>query len=278
MPVMTCYLHSENVGFETSFSIVIPQKRHIRSAASPEMHLKSFTAGSPVLYLLHDEATAPTDWLSMTSIERYASERGLVLVLPNCHRSFYCDYEIRDRTDGPNATNIAALQTFTELKYESYIMEELIPYVKSMFPVSGKPEDTFIAGIGMGGFGALRLGMKYPDIFSRICSISGLSDLQWAMNTLPEKREQFKAIFRNLTVKPGSAEDFPAQYQRLCKEERTPAIYFVSNMESPYRESNLRFVKNIDSPCLKSEMNEPVLSWDYLDKKLEAILDWMMES
>lgn len=276
MPLMICCLHSENVGFETSFTIVIPQKRHVRCAASPEMRFHSFSRKTPALYLLHDEAAAPTDWLSMTSLERYASERGLTLVLPNCHRSFYCDYEVRDRADGPNATNIKALQTFTELKYESYLMEELIPYVKAMFPVSEDPQDTFLAGIGMGGFGALRLGMKYPETFSRICSVSGLSDLQWAMDWIPEKREQFHAIFRDLQVKPGSAEDFTAQYEKLRNTGRLPEIYFISNVGNPYRESNVRFIETIDSSPMKLEMNEPELTWAYLDQKLTGILDWLM--
>lgn len=277
MSVMTCYYKSEYVGFETSFTMIIPQKKHIRCAASPCMEKRSFCRNMPLLILLHDEAEGQNEWMHMTSLCRYAGEYGVAVAMPNCNRSFYSDYKVRDNASGKNETDIRALQKFTELMYESYITKELVPYIRKMFPVTSENSRTWIGGKGMGGFGALKLGLNHPDLFGALFSISGLADLQWGMDYLGEKKEQFEAIFGGLNVPEGSKEDFAGIVKQLTYEKRLPHIYMTINKGHIYEASNHIFLERIrdHKKGVTIREEEPEVTWEYLDQVTADILEWL---
>ena len=92
-----------------------------------------------MLYLLHGLSDDDTIWLRRTSIERYVAPLGLAVVMPQVHRSFYTDEAYGGR-------------------YWTFLSEELPAWSRRFFRVSGGREDTFVAGLSMGGYGALKLG------------------------------------------------------------------------------------------------------------------------
>ena len=107
-----------------------------------------------MLYLLHGLSDDHTAWLRYTSIERYATARGLAVVMPAVHRSFYAD----------EAHGHA---------YWHFVSEELPAIVAAFFRLSERREDTFVAGLSMGGYGALKLGLHHPERFAAVASLSG---------------------------------------------------------------------------------------------------------
>src|SRR5206468_7967478 len=112
----------------------------------------------PVLYLLHGLSDDDTIWLRRTSIERYVAPLGLAVVMPQVHRSFY--------TDGVYGG-----------RYWTFLSEELPELVGSLFRVSGRREDTFVAGLSMGGYGALKWALRQPQRFAAAASLSGAVDV-----------------------------------------------------------------------------------------------------
>ncbi len=90
-----------------------------------------------VLYLLHGLSDNGSAWQRYTNIETIARQFGLVVIMPSIGRSFY--------TDNPNGQ-----------QYFTFLMEELPKYLKDVFGLAPKREDTLIAGNSMGGFGASR--------------------------------------------------------------------------------------------------------------------------
>lgn len=102
-----------------------------------------------VLWLLHGWSEDCTAWQRFSSVERYVQPYGLAVVMPDAHLSFYHDME-----HGP--------------AYYTHIAKELPELVARMFPVSQKREDTFIAGLSMGGYGALRVAMSQPERFAGV--------------------------------------------------------------------------------------------------------------
>src|SRR4051812_38381310 len=112
----------------------------------------------PVLYLLHGLSDDDTIWLRRTSIERYVAPLGLAVVMPQVHRSFYTDEAYGGR-------------------YWSFLSEELPELVGSFFRVSERREDTFVAGLSMGGYGALKWALRRPDRFAAAASLSGAVDV-----------------------------------------------------------------------------------------------------
>ena len=127
----------------------------------------------PVVYLLHGLSEDASSWIRKSNVERYALERGLVLVMPSVDRSMYCDGVL-----GQN--------------YFTYLTRELPGYLEKVFGLSRKREQNFIMGFSMGGFGAARAALTYPEQYAAWWSLSGLVDLMPMLFRLDDSvREEF---------------------------------------------------------------------------------------
>ncbi len=143
----TVQFQSKLVGKTLPYNVLLPP-----DYASPAAQ----TTRYPVLYLLHGLFGHYTDWLAKTKLNGYAASHHLIIVMPEGNNSWYTD----------SATNPSD-------KYEAYLTRELIPDVQKRFRTIESREGRAIAGLSMGGYGALKLGMKYPEQFSFAASMSG---------------------------------------------------------------------------------------------------------
>ena len=131
-----------------------------------------------VLTLLHGYTNCGEDWLQMTAAARYAADNGLVLIIPDCDNSFY-----------QNMVYGGA--------YYSFMTEELPLLLRTIFRLSPPRSQNYIAGLSMGGYGALYLGLSRPDIWAGCASFSGAVDLALMLRdpSVPGVRETFAPIF-----------------------------------------------------------------------------------
>jgi putative NIF3 family GTP cyclohydrolase 1 type 2 len=106
------------------------------------------------LYLLHGFGGNQNDWLDYTAIRDIAEQNNIAVVMPAGENSWYVD------------TGVFGAQ------YGTYFGKELVEYTRKAFPLSDKREDTFIGGFSMGGFGALRLGSFYHELYSKVFTFS----------------------------------------------------------------------------------------------------------
>jgi S-formylglutathione hydrolase FrmB len=141
---------SGSLGMHTRALVLIPQDR------SRAVYGKNGDAFR-VMYLLHGLSDDETIWMRRTSIERYAEQYGIVVVMPRGDRSFYCDLD-------------------TGSRYFEFVSRELPDMVSFSFNVSDRREDTFAAGLSMGGYGALKLALGAPDRFCSAASFSAVTD------------------------------------------------------------------------------------------------------
>ena len=138
---------SQALGMCTSCDVILPQQP---DADAP---VRVF----PTVYLLHGLTKGRSSWQRMTSIERYAVEHGVAVVMPEAHLSAYSDMEHGG-------------------KFFTYIADELPEIMRGFFPLSDAREDTFICGCSMGGYGAVRIGLNRPEQYGAIgCLSSGFS-------------------------------------------------------------------------------------------------------
>lgn len=151
MAVFTGSFLSAELGRHTSVSVILPHD----TKQSP-------VVGFKVLYLLHGKSDDSRTWLYRSNIERYAWERGIAVVMPDAELSFYSDMVYGGR-------------------YYSYITRELPEIINSMFRLSIRREDTYIAGLSMGGYGALRCALTRPDKYAGCISLSPVSDIARVM-------------------------------------------------------------------------------------------------
>ena len=146
MALLHVNFFSDVLAISASMDVILPQK------VSRQVGMGS--AGSdkplPVLYLLHGMSDDHTIWQRRTSIERYVAELPLIVVMPTTGRGAYTDMKHGYR-------------------YWTYISEELPQIVHEFFPqASWRREDTFAAGLSMGGYGAFKLGLRCPDKFGTL--------------------------------------------------------------------------------------------------------------
>ena len=148
--VETVQFQSKLVGKTLPYSVVLPVEY-----AQPGKE----TIRYPVLYLLHGLAGHYSNWLSKTRLSEYAARYSVIIITPEGNDGWYTD-----------SATVAAD------KYETYIVQELIPNVESRYRALKGREGRSIAGLSMGGYGALKFGLKYPDKFVFAASISGALD------------------------------------------------------------------------------------------------------
>ena len=106
------------------------------------------------LYLLNGLYGNNMDWTLASDIFTVAQENNLVVIMPAGENKFYVD----------NAATGEA--------YGRFIGQELVELTRKLFPLSKKREDTFIGGLSMGAYGAMRNGLKYAETFGYIISLS----------------------------------------------------------------------------------------------------------
>ena len=134
----------------TSISVILPSDNIHFLNDTEEIVEKPYKT----LYLLHGLYGSDDIFLANTSIQKFAEDNGIAIVIPCGENSFYLD-------------DVASHRLFGE-----YVGQELLDITRNIFPLSDKREDTFIAGFSMGGYGAIRNGLKYSDNFSKIGMIS----------------------------------------------------------------------------------------------------------
>ena len=222
-------------------------------------HPDAWNEPPAVLYLLHGLTDDHTIWTRRTSIERYASNYPLVVVMPNVHNSFYCDMA-------------------HGLDYWTFISEELPSFIKRWFNVSHDPKKTFVAGLSMGGFGAMKLALGCPGQYAAAASIAGALDL--AAHTDDEWDETrdriFKAIFGNVQTIPGSENDL---IHRLDKLDTVPGTKFyacVGTNDYLYQDS-LHFRDKAMETGLDLTFEEAPgeHDWDFADTYIQHVLEWL---
>ena len=145
MAFLNCEIATESQRKATAVDVILPEKGELSEVKT--------------LYLLHGLTDDCTGWTRYTAVERYARERGLAVVLPEVQRSFYTDMAYG-------------------LPYFTYVSEELPAVCRRMFGLGAAREQNYIFGLSMGGYGAMKCALTYPDRYAGAASFSGVCDLR----------------------------------------------------------------------------------------------------
>lgn len=205
-----------------------------------------------VLYLLHGLSDNNSCWNRNTRLERFTAGRNLAVVMPDGGKSFYENL--------PNEEN-----------YFDYISCELQDYVEKLLPFSGKAADRYIAGLSMGGYGALKFALTSPHRYAGAASFSGVTDIVYRVQ---QDTFHLGMIFPGLQVRP-QAELFWLAGQAE-KQPKKPKIYQWCGTEDYLYEDNLRFrdhMKRLQFDYTYSE-GPGNHEWDSWEAQLKKILDF----
>ena len=207
------------------------------------------------LYLLHGLLGNYTDWISQTRIQKWAEEKNLAVVMPSGDNSFY----FRSRTPWND--------------YETFIGKELVEMTRRMFPLSKKREDTFIAGLSMGGYGALRNGIVFSETFS--CA-AGLSSALHLFEDL--SKEADIGLFDNFKAASKTSLNPKVAVKEMLKENRpVPKIYMSCGTQDDLMKANEDFRDYLRKNKIDVTWDEEDYGhdWDFWDSQIKKVLDWL---
>lgn len=218
------------------------------------------------LYLLHGIFGNHTDWLHGTRIQKLAENKRLAVIMPSGDNSFYLDQH--DRGD----------------LYGEFIGRELVEQTRAMFNLSGRREDTFIAGLSMGGYGAIRNGLLYHETFGWIAGLSSalityhFEHPENLKNMLHVADRYYESTFGELDKVAGSDKDPEALVRRVLDQGADmPNLYLCCGTEDFLLEPNRRFRdflkgQGVDFTYVEGPGGH---DWPFWDAYIEKVLDWL---
>jgi len=221
------------------------------------------------LYLLHGLTDNCTAWTSNTRIEHWACERNLAVVMPSGENSFYVEMPFGSSCYGD---------------FGAYVGQELIEITRKMFPLSSKREDTFIAGLSMGGFGALRNGLKYYETFGYIACLSGAIHIfeypfdEPGRNIIGEDACFGDIRAAALTDKnPRVAAEAMFAHKKAKGEIAFPKVYIACGTEDYLWRANWTFADFLKANGVDVTYEEGPgeHDWDFWNTYIQKVLDWL---
>lgn len=260
MAYIKCNFFSESLGMCTSINVVLPQK-----GTAGQIGMKNVCRDGKFksLLLLHGLSDDQSIWMRRTSIERYASEYGIAVIMPCGEKSFY-----------------------TDMKYGSdfytYIAKEVPAVAREFFRISERREDSFVAGISMGGYGALKIGLKESDSF---CAAAGLSSVADIVQRSQPKGEDYIDFSKELLPVFGEEMTIPAEENLFSLSEKRaeegaklPKLFMCCGTKDYMYQDNLRLKEHLEHLPIEFTFEETEgkgHSWDYWDMAIQRVLEWL---
>ncbi len=259
MAIIDCNFHSVVLKTKVNVRVALPQK--IGKSTGTDLNKIYALKKYRVLYLLHGITDDYTCWSRHTNIERYAERENILVVMPSVSNSFYCNMK-------------------HGLKYYDFIVEELPRFIQMIFPVSTKKEDTFIAGLSMGGYGALKIALKNPHRFAAVASLSGALDIIGGLDGLYRMEIVPEDIFGDCRALEHSDENL---YYLLSEKSNNvhqiPPMYLAVGYDDFMYEANVQFnqlAKELmyDITFIDDEGHH---EWAFWDKYIQEVIKWISQ-
>ena len=215
----------------------------------------------PVLYLLHGGGQDHMAFADRPWFQAQAS-RGVIIVTPNAKTLTGGDSWYVNSVAEPSA------------KYEDFIVKDVITYVDTHYRTVSTRDGRAIAGVSMGAWGAMMLGLRHHSMFSAIGAFSapyGISRQAPDMDMTSRTQQRFGA-----PNTPERMERDPAVLAANIPVESVPLLYLASGAQDLFVRDNRAFVARLAERKISYEYRElsPLAhSWDVWDSQITTFLD-----
>lgn len=242
-------LDSKLMGREMPYRVIMPE----RSFDQPSFRY-------PVIYLLHGLTGHYDNWTDKTKLTSYALAHRVMIVMPEGGDGWYTD-----SVSNPND------------KYESYIIKELIPEIDKKFRTVADRGHRAIAGLSMGGYGSLKFGLKYPELFSLVGSFSGaLQAASFSEKNAGGIGKAIDAIYGPDGSETRTSNDIVKIAKELTPESagKLPFIYLDCGTEDRLYQMNRDFASILIEKKVPHEFRELPggHAWPYWDGQVQEFL------
>lgn len=247
------HYYSRVLDIDVTVSVILPEVKTMLEQDGKPL---------PTLYLLHGLSDDHTHWIRQTRLEFYARRYRLAIVMPCVNRSFYTDMK-------------------HGAKYFTFVSEELPKVMELYFPLSHEREERFAAGLSMGGYGAMKLGLVRPESYAAVASLSGAVEME--ADFFRHSVQKDDAFLRELNDIFGSFEEFMQSDNCLTRvaerlePAKAPRMYMACGTADFLFDSNEDFVRRFGEKfSIQYETEEGAAhTWDFWDRQIEKVLAWL---
>lgn len=254
MALMKINFYSKVLGKHHHFNLILPeQDEHYEQNVTPQL--------LPSVMILHGLSSDNNSYLRFTSVERYANDYNLAVILPDGDHSFYANMLYGH-------------------SYADHILE-VWRYAHQVFPLSFSREDNFLAGHSMGGFGVIKTSFEQPELFSKSCFMSSATDIERLLNyDWPD----FK--MSGIIGDAGTTKNSALDIQRIVKDgvnkvgaEGLPELYMMCGTDDYIYPDNVEFKSFLESEGISFKYEEGPGEHDYAywDQGILKAIKWMTE-
>jgi S-formylglutathione hydrolase FrmB len=163
-------------------------------------------------------------------------------------------------------------------RFWTYVSEELPALVRMIFPLSSARGNNFVAGLSMGGYGALKLGLRKPECFAAAASLSGALDMAWNVLDSEVPFVSFSDIFGDVTKVKNSDNDLFAVVERLKTAKKDiPRLYQACGVDDFLYDQNIRFRDHVRQLGLDLVYEEGPgeHTWEFWDTYIQKVIAWL---
>lgn len=242
-------LNSKLMSREMPYRIIIPAD-----------YGKDETKRFPVIYLLHGLTGHYNNWTDRTKLKQYSEVHKFIIVTPEGDNGWYAD-SVSKPTD----------------RYESYMVKELIPEIDKNYRTIATRDGRVIAGLSMGGFGSLKFGLKYPEMFMLVGSFSGaIGAASYTEKTAGAIGKSLDVVFGPDGSETRKANDIFMMVRDLTSEKSKvlPFIYQSCGTEDFLIQNNRDFLALMNEKKIPHEYREHPggHEWKFWDDQVREFL------
>lgn len=263
MSHIECSFRSKALLVPTTVHVILPYPFFDLRPETDFNDLYSVSAKFKTLYLFHGAFSDATMWLqALHIVEHWAEKYHIALVIPSVGNSFYTDL-----AHGP--------------AYWTYVSEELPRYVRSLLPLSPRRADNFVAGISMGGYGALKLALNKPDQYAAGICLSGALDIVSIMRNPIHSFFNIETYFGSFENLIGSNNDLYALIPKLTDQGiALPKLYVACGVDDELYQMSTKFrdLANILGIDLTYEEGPGGHTWEFWSEYLPRALEWLSQN
>jgi putative tributyrin esterase len=256
MALIHCHFFSQVLGLMSTMSVILPDPRPLEAGGPPRIRHERY----PTLYLLHGLSDDHSIWQRRTSIERYVEGLNLAVVMPAVQRSFYTDM-------------------VTGQRYWTFISEELPALARHFFPLSDVRDENYVAGLSMGGYGAFKLALTYPERYAAAASLSGTLDVvHLARAEQAAAQGELKHIFGEADALADSPNNLLSLATQMVEQRSPrPGLYQWCGTEDFLYADNVHFREHAESLGLEVIYEEGPggHEWSCWDAQIQRVLAWL---
>lgn len=240
LTIASLNFRSKVLGKATNVNVYLPEK---------------MTRNSPIIYLLHGYSDDCNSWLYATCLARFADKYPFVIVMPQVELSYY--------------TNMAY-----GLNYWDYLTDELPEKIEEWFGLFRQPDKTFVAGLSMGGYGAFKWGMTFPEKIRAAASMSGALDLLSLWERDRGRDQAFELAFGSLSRVSNSPNNLFQLFSPQLNKESAPCFLQICGTEDFLFEDNQTFRKKAEQSLAHYSYVEGAgaHTWDFWNQEIQRVL------